>query len=80
MENGATFVPEDAVLLGVVDPGVGTSRRPVVVEAESGALLVGPDNGLLSLAWKALGGARRAFQISAAGPVACGGIRTRRSG
>ena len=35
-----------AVHVGVVDPGVGTSRRAVVVVAE-GALLVGPDNGLL---------------------------------
>lgn len=35
-----------AVHIGVVDPGVGTSRRPLVVVCE-GALLVGPDNGLL---------------------------------
>ncbi|NOZ01963.1 MAG: SAM-dependent chlorinase/fluorinase [Deltaproteobacteria bacterium] len=38
-----------AVHLAVVDPGVGTSRRPVLVEAD-GHLLVGPDNGLLSWA------------------------------
>ncbi len=35
-----------AVHIGVVDPGVGTERRAVVVVCE-GALLVGPDNGLL---------------------------------
>ena len=35
-----------AVHIGVVDPGVGTSRRALVVVCE-GALLVGPDNGLL---------------------------------
>ena len=36
------------VILAVVDPGVGTSRRAVAIEvAASGTLLVGPDNGLL---------------------------------
>jgi hypothetical protein len=41
-----------------VDPGVGTARRAVLVEAASG-LLVGPDNGLLPAAADALGGVRR---------------------
>jgi S-adenosyl-L-methionine hydrolase (adenosine-forming) len=45
-----------AVHLGVVDPGVGTSRRPVVLSAPRGDLLVGPDNGLLVAAVDALGG------------------------
>lgn len=36
----------DAVHLAVVDPGVGTDRRAVVVKAD-GLLLVGPDNGIL---------------------------------
>ena len=35
-----------AVHVGVVDPGVGTSRRGLAVVCE-GALFVGPDNGLL---------------------------------
>ena len=35
-----------AVHIGVVDPGVGTERRAIVAVCE-GALLVGPDNGLL---------------------------------
>jgi S-adenosylmethionine hydrolase len=63
LENAVGFVPEDAVFLAVVDPGVGTSRMSVAVESASGILLVGPDNGLLSLAWQALGGVRRAFEI-----------------
>ncbi len=58
------FAPEDSVFLGVVDPGVGSERRPVAVEAASGAVLVGPDNGLLSMAWDALGGAARAVVIT----------------
>jgi S-adenosyl-L-methionine hydrolase (adenosine-forming) len=35
------------VILAVVDPGVGTKRRAVAVATEGGAVLVGPDNGLL---------------------------------
>ncbi len=43
-----------AAHIGVVDPGVGTSRRGLVVVCE-GALLVGPDNGLLVPAARSLG-------------------------
>jgi S-adenosyl-L-methionine hydrolase (adenosine-forming) len=64
LARAARFMPEDAVYLAVVDPGVGSERRPVAVEASSGALLVGPDNGLLSMAWEALGGASRAAEIA----------------
>ena len=37
--------PPGTVHVGVVDPGVGSSRRPVVVDA-GGRFYVGPDNGL----------------------------------
>ncbi|MGH2724728.1 MAG: SAM hydrolase/SAM-dependent halogenase family protein [Actinomycetota bacterium] len=57
--------PPGAVLLAVVDPGVGTGRRAIAAEA-GGAVLVGPDNGLLSPAWEALGGVDRAVEIDAA--------------
>jgi S-adenosylmethionine hydrolase len=44
------------VILAVVDPGVGTSRRAVAIEvAAAGAFLVGPDNGLLLPAATSLG-------------------------
>ena len=59
------FAPQDGVLLGVVDPGVGTDRKAIAVETASGRILVGPDNGLLSLAWEAAGGPTRAFEITA---------------
>ena len=36
-----------AVHLAVVDPGVGTARRPLALSASRGDWLVGPDNGLL---------------------------------
>lgn len=43
----AREIPEGAVILGVVDPGVGGERRPVVLEAD-GRWFVGPDNGLFN--------------------------------
>lgn len=39
------FLPAGTVVVAVVDPGVGTERLPLVVEAD-GHRLVGPDNGL----------------------------------
>ena len=53
------------VVLAVVDPGVGTSRRPVAVEVGDGAsVLVGPDNGLLAPAVALVGGASRAVELT----------------
>lgn len=54
-----------AVHLAVVDPGVGGSRRAVAICARDGSYLVGPDNGLLTLAAGALGGVEEAVDISA---------------
>ncbi|HEX2026043.1 MAG TPA: SAM-dependent chlorinase/fluorinase, partial [Actinomycetota bacterium] len=62
LAHAAAYGPDDAVFLAVVDPGVGTRRRGVAVEAGSG-VLVGPDNGVLALAADALGGARRAVAL-----------------
>ena len=44
------------VHVGVVDPGVGTERRPVGISTGRGDVLVGPDNGLLAEPADALGG------------------------
>ncbi len=53
------------VVLAVVDPGVGSSRRAVAVEVGGGAsVLVGPDNGLLAPAVAMVGGATAAVDIS----------------
>jgi S-adenosyl-L-methionine hydrolase (adenosine-forming) len=52
-----------AVHVAVVDPGVGTVRRAIAVSAGE-SILVGPDNGLLSWAIAALGGARQAIQLT----------------
>jgi hypothetical protein len=43
------FWPEGTVFVAVVDPGVGTPRRSVVLKTRTGHYFVGPDNGLLSL-------------------------------
>jgi S-adenosylmethionine hydrolase len=61
--RAAPYLPSDAVVLAVVDPGVGTERRAIVVETHRGPVLVGPDNGLLSLAWIALGGLAGAYEV-----------------
>ena len=42
------FFPARSVHVVVVDPGVGSSRRPIVVETEN-HIFVAPDNGVLSL-------------------------------
>jgi S-adenosylmethionine hydrolase len=44
------------VHVAVVDPGVGTARRPIALQVGRGDYLVGPDNGLLVPAAVALGG------------------------
>src|SRR5215472_10334560 len=50
LRESVNFFPRRTIFLGVVDPGVGTDRKPIAVETKSGLRLVGPDNGLLWLA------------------------------
>ena len=65
------------VIMAVVDPGVGTNRRPIAVEVGNGAaVFIGPDNGVLAPAVGLLGGATRAVwlndpehQLPAPGPL-----------
>lgn len=62
VEAGAEALVEALVHLpvgahvAVVDPGVGTQRRPIAIRCARGDVLIGPDNGLLLPAAKALGG------------------------
>jgi hypothetical protein len=63
LAQAVRFMPA-AVHLAIVDPGVGTRRRAVVIGTKQGPPLVGPDNGLLSLAAEALGGAHQAHEIA----------------
>ena len=46
LANTLPFMPE-GVHLAVVDPGVGSARRPLVLRDANGRVYVGPDNGLL---------------------------------
>ncbi|RJS87356.1 hypothetical protein CW701_00545 [Candidatus Bathyarchaeota archaeon] len=55
--------PEDTIHIGVVDPGVGGSRRGIIIEAEE-AIFIGPDNGLLAPAAEKLG-VRAVYEIKA---------------
>src|SRR5688572_11461539 len=63
LADSMPYIPEDAVILAVVEPNVGKDRE-IAVESVSGRCLVGPDNGLLSLAWQAAGGIRAAVEIT----------------
>lgn len=52
------------VIVGLVDPGVGSDRRPIALEVAGGAaVLIGPDNGLLASAVGMIGGAERAVVL-----------------
>ena len=51
------------VVLAVVDPGVGTSRKGVAIEVPGG-VFIGPDNGLLASGVALAGGAVRAFELT----------------
>jgi len=62
LEAAVPFFPPGTVHLAVVDPGVGTARRGLVVTTDSGAF-VAPDNGLLTPVLAR--GAWRAFELKA---------------
>ncbi len=47
LENSRRFFPPSAIHVAVVDPGVGSDRRPVLLDTPSGRF-VGPDNGIFS--------------------------------
>jgi S-adenosylmethionine hydrolase len=65
LANALPFCPP-GIHLAVVDPGVGTSRRPVAATTmDEGRFLVGPDNGLLAPAIARFGGAARAIDLAA---------------
>jgi S-adenosyl-L-methionine hydrolase (adenosine-forming) len=63
LRNTLPYMPV-GVHVAVVDPQVGTERRAVALRAADGRILVGPDNGLLSLAWARCGGVELAVDIT----------------
>jgi S-adenosylmethionine hydrolase len=48
LRSAVSYFPPGTILLAVVDPGVGTRRRALVIQTRT-AFFVGPDNGLFSL-------------------------------
>ncbi|MBI2660508.1 SAM-dependent chlorinase/fluorinase [Candidatus Woesearchaeota archaeon] len=47
----------------VVDPGVGTKRKPIIIKAGRGDYLIGPDNGVLIPATRFLGGIKKSVEM-----------------
>lgn len=48
----------------VVDPGVGTKRKPIIIETGRGDFLIGPDNGVLIPATRFLDGIKKVVEIT----------------
>ena len=49
------YYPAGTVFVSVVDPGVGTARKSVVLKTKTGQFIVTPDNGTLTLVAQSLG-------------------------
>jgi S-adenosyl-L-methionine hydrolase (adenosine-forming) len=63
LRNALPYMPA-GVHMAVVDPQVGTERRAIALRTGDGRLLVGPDNGLLNLAWERCDGVDQAVDIT----------------
>lgn len=51
----ASYWPQGSVFVSVVDPGVGTDRKSIVLKTKNGQYFVSPDNGTLTLVAESLG-------------------------
>jgi S-adenosyl-L-methionine hydrolase (adenosine-forming) len=63
LRNTLPYMPA-GVHVAVVDPQVGTERRGIGLRTGDGRILVGPDNGLLSLAWERCEGVELAVDVT----------------
>jgi S-adenosylmethionine hydrolase len=63
LANTLAYMPA-GVHLAVVDPGVGTARRPLALRDGEGRIYVGPDNGLLLPAVDRHGGVDAAHELA----------------
>jgi S-adenosylmethionine hydrolase len=63
LRSALPYLPS-GIHLAVVDPDVGAERRAVAIRAADDRLLIGPDNGLLSLAAQLAGGVVEAVDIA----------------
>jgi S-adenosylmethionine hydrolase len=55
LEQTVKYWPEGTVFVSVVDPGVGTDRKSVVLKTKTGHFIVTPDNGTLTWVARSLG-------------------------
>jgi S-adenosylmethionine hydrolase len=62
LSSATPFFPKGTVHLAVVDPGVGTERRAIIIQTKQ-AFFVGPDNGVLMLSAKSQG-IKHIYQIT----------------
>lgn len=60
VRNFYKYFPKDSIHVVVVDPGVGSERKPIAVESENG-IFIGPDNGVFSFI---LGDSSNVFEIT----------------
>ena len=63
LADSLPFFPPGTIHLAVVDPGVGSKRRPIVVKTAK-SYFVGPDNGLFWPAFERWGGLEKAWRIT----------------
>ncbi len=49
LAEASKLYPKGTVFCCIVDPGVGSARRPIALETDAGYFYVGPDNGLLTI-------------------------------
>ncbi len=64
LRNTFPYMPDRAVILAVVDPGVGGPRQPIAFRTHGDHFFVGPDNGLLMHAADADGGVSDAYALT----------------
>ena len=63
LEASSRYLPAGSIVVTVVDPGVGTARRPVLCGMRSDRWFVGPDNGVLTHVLGAQG-LREAYELT----------------
>lgn len=63
VEQALPYYPAGTVVVAVVDPGVGSTRKSIAILTKKGHVLVGPDNGLFTLVLEGEG-LERAVELS----------------
>jgi S-adenosylmethionine hydrolase len=64
LQQTVPYWPTGTVFVSVVDPGVGTERKSVVLKTKTGQFIVTPDNGTLTLVAERWGSGRYGRSMS----------------